>query len=136
MEIGAAQISGLGLLHHQWERLRPHILPNAGQLPTDFQPRTPSGDPKPAVSKFVGNVQFGRRRADSRELIPDVAIEALEPGRQHYRRGAVVVEYHCPIVEVLASIRLNEGMVEVSIGWVERVIDLNPPPAFSEVPPI
>src|SRR5204862_2146904 len=66
----------------------------------------------------------GRVAPDAGELVAVVAVESLEPVGQCDGGGAGIVENRHAVVNVLHVGGFDEGVVEVLVGGVEGVIDL------------
>src|SRR5208283_1550395 len=70
---------------------------------------------------------------DYRELITEVSIERLEPIWQGDGCQAGAVRRDVTVVDVFHIRRFHEGVVEVLVFRIERVIDFERPTSFGEV---
>src|SRR6185369_17294122 len=70
--------------------------------------------------------------ADHRELVAVVPVERAEPGGQLDHRLALRVGGDVAVVEVHHVRRLDEGVIEILVGRVERVVDLERAARFRE----
>src|ERR1700722_299185 len=63
----------------QWMRFGIGVLAYTADLPRDFRSRCSSGDLEMVIRDFLRDVKAGTRRSDRRQLIPEIAVDGLEP---------------------------------------------------------
>ena len=64
----------------------------------------------------------------------EVLVEGFEPGRQLHPSLAVIIQGGSAVVNIGHFRALHEGMEQVLVGWVERVVDLEAAAGFGEQP--
>src|SRR5271165_1035558 len=107
------------------------ILANAGHLPGDFHIRFVRLDAELVVRNLASHDGL-RELADYGQLIPEIAVERLEPIRQRDRSQTSAIGGDGPVINVLHVGRFDEGMVEILVGGVERVVNHERAATFGE----
>ena len=115
-----------GLLHLYYHRMHslPSVLTNCSHLPRDLHSRSTAGNSEPVILDLLRHVQAGSSCADSRQLIAEVPVQGFEPIPKLDRCFSVGVERCVSAIEVQDLRRLQGCVVEVFVGWVEGMIDL------------
>src|SRR5439155_18980086 len=72
-------------------------------------------------------MQVWQRAAYRRQLISELLIQCFEPIGQADPRLAIAVQRHDAIVNVHHVGTFHEGVSEVFVGRIERVVDLESP---------
>lgn len=108
------------------------VLANAGDLPRDFHARLATRDLEAIVLDFLSDVDR-RESSDRGELIAEVAVERAEPLRQIHPCLAVRIQHGVAVVDIHRVRRLDEAVVKVLVGRIERVIDLEGTAGFGKV---
>lgn len=101
MHIESLLTGRLFLLHLKRVGLCPGIFPDTCHLPGYFQAWLPSGNRKPAIRDLPRDMKAGSRRADRGQLVPEVAIDRLEPSWKLYLYLARQIESDYPVVDIL-----------------------------------
>jgi hypothetical protein len=119
-------------LHLDAMRVGPGVLTDAGYLPGNFDPFLVGLDREAAVGDFRCDDGL-RKLADHGELIAEIRVKSLEP-RGHADDGrAAAVGDDVSVVDVHHVGRFDEGVVELLIRRIERMIDLKGAAAFAEI---
>src|SRR5579859_1007056 len=103
--------------------ISPCILSYTSDLPGYFNAGLVRLDDK-GVAGDLGGDNGLRKLADRCELVTEVAIKRLKVVRHRHDSLAVRVRCHVAIVDVLHVWRLDEGVRQVLILRIERMIDL------------
>src|SRR5262249_37230280 len=122
MEIVTALFLGLLLFDRDAILVRPGVLPNSGDLPTDFYTRRVGLNREAIAFDFFGNDRL-RELAYYRELVTEVAIESLEPLWQFNDRLAVAVGRDVAVIDIHHVRRFNERMREVFVFGIEGMVN-------------
>src|SRR5258708_1468298 len=124
----------LGLLDFYWNAMGvgPGILANAGYLPGHFHPGFAAGYLELVVRHFLGNVQRSET-ANASELVAVVLVERPEPFGQVDDRLTVGVKHDVAVVDVHHVRRFDKGVVEVLVGGIQRIINLERAAALAEI---
>src|ERR1700691_1120375 len=131
MDIVALVLRRLVHFHLNAMRVGPGVLTDAGHLPGDLHVRFVGFDDEAAIGDFRRD-DGSRKLADHGELIPEVAVESFKP-RGHRDGGcAAAVGERVAIVNVHHVGGFHEGMIEIFIGRIERMIDLEGAAALAE----
>src|SRR5271165_5308963 len=112
------------LLDDERVGLCPGIFAASGYLPADFHAWCPSSDLAPPVADLLRNVEVGSRSTDGCELIAKFLVEGLKPEGKLYDGFPLCIENCDSIVEVFHIGRLDAGVGEVLVSWVERMVNL------------
>src|SRR5579863_2218244 len=132
MSIETALDIVLLFLHGDAVRVGPCVLTDSGDLPRYFHPGAAAADSELVVGEFFSDVDRGKS-ANASELIAEVAVEYTEPLR-HLNDGlAVRIERCHTVINVLHVGRLDEGVVEIFVSRIERMVNLERPPIFGKV---
>src|SRR5580700_12011142 len=110
-------------LHLDAMSIGPRVLTDTGHLPGNLDVRLVGLDGKAAIRDFRTNDR-SRKLADDGELIAEVRIESFKPRGHRYDRRATAIGEHRTVVNVHHVRRFHEGVVEILVGRIERVIDL------------
>ncbi len=109
----------------------PGVLTDAGHLPGNLHVGFVRLDTESTVSNLTGHDGL-RELADDSELIAEIAVQGFKPIRQMNYGIALRIGDHVAVVDVHHVRRFDEGVVEVLIGGIERVIDLERTAGFGE----
>jgi hypothetical protein len=101
----------------------PRVLPDAGDLPRDLHVRFVTLDGEPVIGHLAGHDGL-RELSHNCELIPEIAVEGFEPLGQGNDGFAGSVGGHVAVVDVHHVGRLHESVIEVPVGGIERMVDL------------
>jgi hypothetical protein len=114
---------GLLNLHGNAMRLGPGVLPDAGHLPGDFHVRLVRPDGEHIVVDLGSHDGMGKL-ADRRQLIAEIAVQRFEPAGQRDRGVAPAVGDDGAVVDVFHVRGFDEGVIQVLVGRVQRMVDL------------
>src|SRR5579872_2628513 len=123
MQVQAAIPRCFRLLDGNPVSVRPRILANARDLPRDLNVGFVGLNAELVIGYFGGHDRLGKL-ADNRQLIAEVAVESLEPFRQSHNRIALRVCRYLSVIDVLHVGGFDERMIEILVGGIERMIDL------------
>jgi hypothetical protein len=84
------------------------------------------------VFNLTGNGGL-RKLTDNGELISEIPIQGLKPFGQIDHRDSFAVSGHIAIVDIHHVRRFDERMIEVLVGRIEWVVDLEGTAGLSEV---
>jgi len=134
LRMDAVAVVPCGLVHFNLDAMRvgPSVLTNAGDLPGNLHVGLAGLDGETAISHFCRDDGL-RELADHGELIPKIGVQRLEPRGHRHHRCAARVRGDVPVVDVHHVGRFDEGVVEVLISGVERVIDLKGAAGLAEM---
>src|SRR5580698_246141 len=121
------------LLHFHLDAMGvgPRVLTDAGHLPGNFHSWLVGLDGEAAVVHFCRDHGL-RKLADHRELIAEIHIESLEPGRHADDGGSAAIRGDVAVVDVQHVGRLDEGVVEVFVRRIQRMIDFEGAAGFTD----
>src|SRR5262249_13391585 len=108
------------------------VLPDASHLPGDLDVRLVSLD-REAMARDLAPDEGLRELADDRELVAEVAVERLEVIGQSHGRFAVGAGRYDAVVDVHHIGRFDERVVEIFVGRIERMVNLERAAEFREV---
>src|SRR5580698_5076807 len=123
MQVGSSFLLRLQLLDRNAVGIGPGILPDPGHLPGDFHARFSAGDLEAIGLHSLGDVNRGKA-IKARKLVAEVTVQLLKPLGKRNDRLTTPVKSYVAVVDVHHVGRFDEGVVEVLIGRVERVVDL------------
>src|ERR1700733_517317 len=123
------------LLFLVWNTMRVGecILSNAGYLPGHFAFRFASADLEAVACHLLDDVQVRPRRTNRSQLIAEVPIQSFEIIRQSNPNRALRVENRNPVVDVHHVRRFDKRVIEIFVGGIERVVDLERTTALAQV---
>jgi hypothetical protein len=107
------------------------ILAHARHLPTDFYIRRVGADREAVAFDLVCHNRL-REGADDGELIAEVTVQGLEVIRQCDYRLAIPISRDVAVLDVHHVRGFDEGVVEVFVFGVERVVYLERAGSFLE----
>src|SRR5438552_14770818 len=123
MPVGSAIFFGLVLLHGNSMRVGPSVLSNACYLPGNFYVRFICLYGKSMISDLTC-YHCLRKLADYRQLIAKISIQSFEPLGQIDNRKPLTISDDVSIVDIHHVRRFHEGVIQVFVGRIEWVIDL------------
>src|SRR5580704_9091663 len=131
MEVVTLVRVGLVYFHLDAMRVSPGVLTDAGDLPGNLHSRLAGLDRETAVGDFRRDP--GLRGLSNRgELIPEIGIERIEPCGHSDDRCATAVGDDVAVVYVHHVGRFDEGVVEILVRWIKRVIDFEGAAGFAQ----
>ena len=133
MQEAPSFLSGLLGLRLNSVRDRPWILPDPGDLPRHRDSRLTGPDRELVVLADLCCHDRLRELPDHRQLIAALVIKRAEIAGQHYDRLTVIVRGESAVVNVQPVGRLDEGMAQVLVLRVERVVDLEAAAGLGQV---
>lgn len=122
----------LHFLHRDPVRLRPGILADAGDHPGHPGAGQSARNDEASVAHGLRDEQAGHRGVQRRELVAEVAIQGLEPVRHFHDRRSAGIEHRDAVVDVLHVRRFHEGVVEVLVLRIQRVVDAETAAALAQ----
>src|SRR5579859_8238851 len=108
------------------------VLAYAGHLPGNLASGRATGDLEMIVGYFIRDIKIWTWRPDGCELIAEVAVQGAEPVRQCDHSLALAIESNHAIVDIHHVGALDEGVVEVFVGRIERMIDHKRPSSLGK----
>src|SRR5580700_36512 len=108
------------------------VVANARYLPGDFPGRLASGNAEAVPRNFACDVEARLRPPNRSQLITEVAIQSLKISGEGDPRGSVGVKRRQAVIDIHHVGRLDEGVVEIFVGGIERVVDLERAAALAE----
>ena len=112
--------------------ISPRILANAGHLPGDFNIGLIGFDGELVICHLAGHNSL-RELAHHRELIAEITVQSLKPFGQGNHCAARRVGSSIAVVDVHHVGRFDEGVIEVLVGGIQRMIDLEGTTSLGEV---
>src|SRR5450755_246858 len=109
----------------------PRVVANASHLPGNLHVGLVGLDCETVIGNLAGHNGLGKL-SHHRELITKVAIEGFEPFRQRDHGVALLIRDHVAVVDVHHVRGLDEGVRQVLVGGIERVIDLERAAGFGK----
>src|SRR3984957_5453224 len=104
-------------------RIGPGVLTDASILPVNFDSRLAGLDGEASVDDFRRDDGL-RKLADHGELIAEIGIQSLEPRGHADHRCAAAVGDDVTVIDIHHVGRFDEGMIEIFVRRIERMIDL------------
>src|SRR6266545_6250337 len=132
MQIETAFRLDLGLLDRDPIRVREAVVPDSCDCPGNLRAGLPSGNPELIARDLLGDVEVGSGRADRCELVAEVAIERFEPVGKKNHGFHCRIEKDVSVVNIHHVGRFDEGVVQILVLGIQRMIDLESPSAFGE----
>src|ERR1022692_4936830 len=102
---------------------RPSVLPDPGHLPRHLNVGLLGLDTEVVVPDLLSHHRLGEL-PDHSQLVAEVPVEGLEVVGQFYGGITASVSGDVAVVDVQHVWRLDERVAEVSVGGVERMVDL------------
>src|SRR5579863_7613608 len=123
MKVETLELGFLLFFHWNAIRVRPGILANSRHLPGHFDAGQAGSDLELVVLDLLRDYRLCKLTDDG-ELVAEIPVEHIEPiwQRDSCQTGAVCGDV--AVVNVHHVRRFDEGVVEVLIGRIERVIDM------------
>ena len=113
-------------------RVRPGVLARSRDLPRDFHARLAATDLELVVGHLVGDVDRSEA-SDAGQLIAKIAIQRAKPFGHRDDSLAASIEDRDAVVDVFHVGRFHEGVVEIFVRRIQRVIDLERTAVFGQV---
>src|SRR5208282_1756817 len=132
MEIGTALNLRLLLFDGNAMSIGPGILADAGHLPGNLHVGFVRLDTESTVSYLTGHDCLCEL-ADDGELIAEIAVQGFKPLWQGNYGIALRIGDDISVVNVHHVRGFDEGVVEILVGGIERMIDLERTARFREV---
>ena len=132
MQIRAAFLRGLGDLHRNAVGVGPGVVTDASNLPGNFHVRLIGFDDE-SVLGHLGVDDGLRELTHDGELIAEVAVEGFEPFGHVDDSESLRVGGYVAVVDVHHVGRFDEGVIEVLVGGIDGVIDLERAGSLGEI---
>src|ERR1700691_231526 len=131
MDVVALLLRRFIYFHRDAMRVGPGVLTDASHLPGHLHIRLVGSYGKAAFGYFRRHDSL-RKLPDDRQLIAEIRIERFEPIWHRHDGSVAGVGDDCAVVNVLHVRRFDEGVVEVFVGGIERMIDFEGASGFAE----
>lgn len=126
-------VLGLGFFDGNAVSVGVGIMAYPGDLPGNFRAGFASADFEFVAGDFFGDVNVWLRLADRCELIAEVAIQRLEILGQGDPDFAIRVHRGDAVVDVHHVGRFDEGVVEIFVSGIERIVDFERAAALGDI---
>src|SRR5579863_3323796 len=133
MKVETLELGFLLFFHWNAIRVRPGILANSRHLPGHFDVGQVGSDLELVVLDLLRDYRLCKLTDDG-ELVAEIPVEHIEPIWQRDSCQTGAVRGDVAVVNVLHVRRFDEGVVEVLIGRIERVIDMELSTCFGKLP--
>jgi hypothetical protein len=132
MEVVTLVPGGFVHFHLNAMRAGPGVLADSGDLPRNLDAWLIRFDGETAIRHFLRDDSL-RELADYRELIAKIRVQRFEP-RGHGDDGrTAAIRDRIAVVDVHHVGRFDEGVVEILVSRIERMIDLERAAGFLEI---
>src|SRR5450432_1909748 len=132
MEVRTALLLRLELLDWNAVSVGPCVLPDAGDLPGNFHVRLVSLDAEASIRHFSCDNGL-RECTDDGELVAEIPVQSLEPVGHGHDGIALRVRSHIAVVDIHHVGGFDEGVIEILLRGIERMVDLESPASLGKV---